>query len=262
METRYIYDAAGNLLTEADGSNNITKYYIHGAGLMAMVTPADQVYCYHFNAIGSTIATTDQSQNIMNAYSYDAFGNVVAQTEVQPQPFKFVGQHGVMTEPNGFYYMRARYYDPRVGRFISEDPIGFDGGINFYAYASNNPVLLIDPNGLCSSQIDWHTVLKSTSIGSSVASGYALTFPPPAGEIASIGFSALSVTATAIDNYFFSNNPVADNYLEVGKTVVQELITAAPVAKNTYGIVVDMGLEGLKNMRDNYWDISLKQTRR
>ncbi|MGO9370469.1 MAG: RHS repeat-associated core domain-containing protein [Syntrophobacteraceae bacterium] len=38
-----------------------------------------------------------------------------------PQPFKFVGQYGVMAEPNGLYYMRARYYDPSVGRFTSED---------------------------------------------------------------------------------------------------------------------------------------------
>jgi len=55
---------AGNLLAEADGSNNITRYYIHGLGLMAMVTPSDEVYCYHFNATGSTVAMTDSSQTI------------------------------------------------------------------------------------------------------------------------------------------------------------------------------------------------------
>jgi RHS repeat-associated protein len=55
-----------------------------------------------------------------------------------------------MTEPNGFYYMKARYYDPEVGRFISEDPIGFDGGdVNLMAYVQNNPVNGIDPEGLC-----------------------------------------------------------------------------------------------------------------
>lgn len=54
-----------------------------------------------------------------------------------------------MTEPEGFYYMRARYYDPEVGRFISEDPIGFEGGdLNLMAYVGNNPIMLVDPEGL------------------------------------------------------------------------------------------------------------------
>ena len=126
--TLYIYDAAGNLLAEADGQNNITRYYVYGLGLLAMVTPSDQVYCYHFNAVGSTISMTDQNQAVVNKYAYDPFGNIANQVEAVAQPFKFVGQFAVMTEPNGFYYMRARYYDPGVGRFISEDPSGFDGG--------------------------------------------------------------------------------------------------------------------------------------
>ncbi len=49
----------------------------------------------------------------------------------------------------GFYYYRARYYSPILGRFISKDPIGFSGGINLYAYVRNNPVNLRDPLGLC-----------------------------------------------------------------------------------------------------------------
>lgn len=149
VTTRYIYGAGGNLLAETDGSNTITKYYIHGLGLLAMVTPSNQTYCYHFNAVGSTIAMTDQSQTPVNKYAYDPFGRITNQVEAVPQPFKFVGQHGVMTEPNGFYYMRARYYDPGVGRFISEDPIGFEGGdVNLSAYVRNNPMMGIDPFGL------------------------------------------------------------------------------------------------------------------
>jgi RHS repeat-associated protein len=65
---------------------------------------------------------------MVNQYAYGPFGNILNQVEAVTQPFKFVGQFGVMTEPNGFYYMKARYYDPEVGRFISEDPIGFGGG--------------------------------------------------------------------------------------------------------------------------------------
>ena len=53
-----------------------------------------------------------------------------------------------MTEPNDLIYMRARYYDRKTGRFISEDPIGFEGGLNLYAYVSGNPVGFVDPSGL------------------------------------------------------------------------------------------------------------------
>ncbi len=148
--TRYIYDAGGNLLAEADGENRITRYYIYGRGLTAMTTPDERTYCYHYNAVGSTIALTDDAGNIVNSYAYDSFGKITDRQEQVGQPFTFVGQYGVMTEPNGFYYMRARYYDPQVGRFISEDPIGLDGGdVNLYAYAGNNPIMGVDPWGLC-----------------------------------------------------------------------------------------------------------------
>jgi len=45
------------------------------------------------------------------------------------------------------YYYRARYYDPEIGRFVSEDPLGFEAGINFYAYVGNNPINRNDPSG-------------------------------------------------------------------------------------------------------------------
>jgi RHS repeat-associated protein len=114
-----------------------------------MVKDTNEVYTYHYDAVGNTIAMTDETENIVNMYAYTPFGILANENETVPQPFKFVGKYGVMTEPNGFYYMRARYYDTEVGRFISEDPIGFDGGdVNLYAYVGNNPVLFIDPGGL------------------------------------------------------------------------------------------------------------------
>jgi len=64
-ETRYIHDAAGNVLAEADGNNNITRIYVYGRGLLAMATPEDRVYCHHFNATGSTIAMTNGEQHII-----------------------------------------------------------------------------------------------------------------------------------------------------------------------------------------------------
>lgn len=147
VTTHYIYDRGNNLLAEADDSNTITRLYIHGLGLLAMITETG-TYSYHYNGIGSTIAITDQSQNIVSKYTYTPFGIIRESLQSPPQPFKYVGEYGVMTEPNGLYYMDARYYDPQVGRFISEDPIGFGGGdVNLYAYVKNNPINYIDPNG-------------------------------------------------------------------------------------------------------------------
>ena len=98
---------------------------------------------------GNTTALTDSSQNVVDSYAYDPFGAVTNQAENVPQPFKFVGQYGIMADPDGFYYMRARYYDPGIGRFISEDPSGLGGGdTNLYAYVLNDPVNLVDPAGL------------------------------------------------------------------------------------------------------------------
>jgi RHS repeat-associated protein len=101
---------------------------------------------------------------MVNKYAYGIFGQVIDEEEQVENPFKYVGAFGVMDEGNGTYYMRARYYDPEVGRFISNDPIGLEGGINLYAYvdsvgkppiqtnlyqyALNNPLKYVDPLGL------------------------------------------------------------------------------------------------------------------
>jgi RHS repeat-associated protein len=146
--TKYIYDAAGNLLAEANNSNVITKYYIYGKGLSALVdNTTGQLYVYHFDGTGHTVALSNASQQTQNTYAYDPYGKLMAQQETIAQPFKYAGQVGIMAEGNNLYYMRARYYDANLGRFISEDPIGHIGGINLYAYVGGNPVMLVDPSG-------------------------------------------------------------------------------------------------------------------
>jgi len=142
VETRYVSG-----LAETDVSGNITAYYVYGLGLISKITPSDQVYYYHYDGIGSTIGMSDSNGNMVNKYAYDEFGKVLNQEEAIPNPFKYVGQFGVMDEENGLFYMRARYYDPEVGRFISKDPIGLLGGLNMFTYVGNNPVNLIDPEG-------------------------------------------------------------------------------------------------------------------
>ena len=163
VETRYIYDRWGNLLAEANDSNQITRKYIYGKGLVAVATPSAR-YCYHFNGTGSTTALTNMNQTVVNSYAYDPFGQVLGEQEAVPQPFKFVGQYGVMAEDGGLYYMRARYYDSSTGRFISEDPIGFAGGdMNLFGYVQNDPLNAIDPDG---------KLIQLVAVAALVAVGY------------------------------------------------------------------------------------------
>jgi len=151
VQTNYLIDPNGLLpqvLAEMDASNNLIAFYVYdGAGLVAKVTPTNEYYFYHYDGLGSTVAITDSSAQIVNAYAYSPYGLVGAQ-ETIPNPFQYVGYFGVMAESHGLYYMRARYYDPEVGRFINKDPIGYAGGVNLFAYVSNNPVMYIDPLGL------------------------------------------------------------------------------------------------------------------
>jgi RHS repeat-associated protein len=140
-----------------------------------MMTPEDQTYSYHFDGTGNTIAMTDSSKTIQNSYAYTPFGGLT-QSESFHQPFTFSGEYGVMQEPNGLYYMRARYYDPQIGRFISEDPIRFAGGdVNLYAYAGNNPVNFVDPFGLAVG--DWWDLQANFSRASEIADEELLRRP-------------------------------------------------------------------------------------
>lgn len=94
---------------------------------------------------GSTLALADANGNIQTTYSYDPFGNTSSAGPTNTNFFQYTGRED---EGNGLYYYRARYYNPLLGRFISQDPLGFAGGsLNFYAYAANSPANFTDPGG-------------------------------------------------------------------------------------------------------------------
>ena len=103
---------------------------------------------YHCDHLGTPIALTDDKQNIVWAARLDPWGNV--QEEFNPghieQSIRLPGQHH--DKGTGLYYNRHRYYDPSIGAYINQDPIGFDGGENLYRYSKNIPNSSIDPLGL------------------------------------------------------------------------------------------------------------------
>ena len=128
--------------------NGVTNYYVYGAGLLYEADDAGTTRTYHYDYRGSTVALTDSSGNVTDRAEYSAYGSLTHRTGSTDTPFLYNGRYGVQTDANGLLHMRARYYNPYLGRFVNADPSGFSGGLNFYAYADGNPVSLIDPFGL------------------------------------------------------------------------------------------------------------------
>jgi RHS repeat-associated protein len=150
-ETRkYVLDLLGemsNVLMETDASGNVLYYYIYGpSGLISRIDASNNTRYYVYDYRGSTVAMTDAttSATITHKYQYDDFGKLLQSEEAGTNPFRYVGSYGVMYEDDALTFMRARYYDPEIGRFLSEDPIW---STNLYPYADNNPIVNIDPEG-------------------------------------------------------------------------------------------------------------------
>lgn len=145
---KYLYDGL-NLAQELNGSTP-TANYLAGPGIDEVHRRTDANGARYFlsDALGSTLALTDSAGTEKTRYTYDPFGKTTVSGQGSANPIQYTGREN---DGTGLYYYRARYYHPGLQRFIAEDPIGLAGGINGYAYVENNPVNLIDPEGLASS---------------------------------------------------------------------------------------------------------------
>lgn len=131
-------------------------------------------YYYHYDGQGNVIALTDTSGNVVEEYEYDVYGRVVVSASSGQirtgssvgNPYMFTGRR--LDKETGLYYYRARYYSPRLGRFLQTDPIGYGDGINWYAYCGNNPLGWIDPYGLCQNMAQWSAERDMYNFRSSV----------------------------------------------------------------------------------------------
>jgi RHS repeat-associated protein len=208
----YAYDPANNRTFLTNGSavsvfvtepgnsqvlmritGNVTNYYIYGLGLLYEIDVAPTgttTAFYHFDCRGSTVALTDGNGNPTDLVEYSPYGTTTYRYGTNTTPFLFNGQFGVQTDPNGLLYMRARYYNPYISRFLNPDPSGFAAGFNFYVFANGNPVSETDPFGLWT----WGQVGSAALhfgegvvVGAVVTAGVILAAP----EIAAGGAAAL-----------------------------------------------------------------------
>jgi len=126
-----------------------STYYIWGANGLEYEINGAATKTYHPDHLGSTMLLTDDNGGTIATFEYDSYGNP-SPNNSNVTPFRFHGALGCITDDNGLVYMRARYYNPRIMRFLNQDPIGFQGGLNWFAAFDNNPVSNVDPLGLCS----------------------------------------------------------------------------------------------------------------
>ena len=144
----------GSIVLERNASGAVVNRFHRGVGHLIS---SDHHGYYLFNVRGDVIQRVDSAGNVIHTYRYDAFGNEQNQDEVNTNPFRFAGEY--YDFETGFIYLRARFYNPVLGRFISEDPFwtihnmqsntaAIIQSSNLYMYCMHNPVRFVDPSGL------------------------------------------------------------------------------------------------------------------
>ncbi|MCS6306175.1 MAG: RHS repeat-associated core domain-containing protein [Nitrospira sp.] len=144
--TNFLYDGL-NPVQEKDGGT-VTANLLTGLGIDEFFTRTEGAGMRGLlpDALGSTIALGDNTGAIQTQYTYEPFGVTTQTGAANTNSYKYTGRED---DGTGLFSYRARYYQPRMQRFIAEDPLGFGGrDFNVYAYVQNNPLLLRDPEGL------------------------------------------------------------------------------------------------------------------
>jgi RHS repeat-associated protein len=146
---RYAYDGQ-HIAMVFDGQGNQAERYLHGPAVDQVLAGEvnGQTHWMLADHQGSIRQITDDAGNLLNQIDYDSYGNITSQSNPSVT-FRFGYTGREWDGETGQYYYRARYYDPSVGQFISQDPIGFSAGdANLYRYVGNSPTNRIDPSGL------------------------------------------------------------------------------------------------------------------
>jgi len=151
--TKNYYLEGEHLESVYDANNELQANYLRGAVVDEIINGFErnvggelQNRSFHHDQVNSLVAQTDHNGNSVQHLSYGPFGELLSEAGAGNNSMRYTGRE--MDSETGLYYYRARYYDSELGRFISEDPIGFEGGGNFYEYVGNQPLQYNDPMGL------------------------------------------------------------------------------------------------------------------
>jgi RHS repeat-associated protein len=159
LSTDYVQDTSQELpVVVAETTGGQTSLYVYGNDLTTRIDSAGNPSFYHYDALGSVRALSNLASQQTDAYSYDVFGSVRSHAGSAEQAFAFTGEQA--DSELGLVYLRARYYDPALGRFLSRDHFaGYrtsTSSLNRFIYVQNNPVRLTDPSGNKSVKSIWN----------------------------------------------------------------------------------------------------------
>ncbi|MFS1519569.1 DNRLRE domain-containing protein [Bacillus sp. SCS-151] len=164
------------VIYETDENNNIISEYTWDAdGNPVTMTKEGVTYYYQINSHGDVISLSDEVGNIVAEYQYDAWGNILSQSGelASVNPYRYASYR--YDEVTDIYYLMARYYNPKDGRFLTRDKfLGFEedpSSLNLYAYVGNNPIMYIDPTGHWRIKVRTVAALLNTALGFAVGGG-------------------------------------------------------------------------------------------
>jgi RHS repeat-associated protein len=178
VTTSFLYD--GQDVVQDQGSDGSSTSYINGATIDEKLEQNGSSGPLYFtqDRLGSTTTLTDATGNVAETESYGAFGGTIGSAFTR---YGFTGRE--LDSQTGLMFYRARWYDPSQGRFVTEDPSGYQSGLNLYSYVGNNPLGWIDPTGLGPDSPWWDpgdwlagpTATKVLGIAGTISSGFADT---------------------------------------------------------------------------------------
>ena len=221
----FIY-ADREVITEEDEAGEHIRY-IRGHELLASDSERARTY-YHYacDELGSITDITDCHGTVLNHYAYDAFGNRTVEEETVENRFGFAGE--ILDAVTGQYYLRARFYNPVIARFLSEDTY-YGDGLNLYAYCHNNPVRYVDPSGheglICSKK--YGELKKKETKGGKLSEKEKRQIyeyeqnqkkSNGAGSDSKSGSNAIEIGKTDLDNLRTKLNVPETDTIAVGKT--------------------------------------------
>jgi RHS repeat-associated protein len=176
MTTKFLYDGP-NPVQEQQGSTVTANLLTGGVDERFQRTDATGSYSYLTDALGSTEALTNSTGAEQASYTYSPYG-AFSITGSTTNSYDYTGRE---SDGLGLHYYRARYYNPTLGRFISEDPMGLAAGPNEYAYVDDSPLNFVDRFGLATTVVIWNPVgygESSQGHASIIINGISCSFGP------------------------------------------------------------------------------------